>query len=216
MKNIFFILIACLLGTMVNAAPAQTGSVSRRDLMIQFYAQQRSRAEMGEKFLTAVKKGDLQTISEMESRAQDGAYLLAVDKFGNNAFHLAKDASTLQVVARSIRKLYQNEFPAKIIDLKNQSNHSGAIPAVQTILDLNPGKFFILLENSSLQESIRRVKSISKGGALDVAASALADEVVKQLQIADGFTVVDFARAHEQVEGMDKVVSFFNENVPYL
>lgn len=216
MKNILFILIACLLGTMVNAAPAQTGSVSRRNLMIKLYSQQRTRAEMGETFLEAVKKGDVQTISALESRAQDGAYLLAVDKFGNNAFHLAKDAPTLQVVARSIRNLYKKEFPAKIIDLKNQPNHSGATPAVQTVLDLKADKFFVLLENSSLQESIRRVKSLSKGGALDVAASALAGEVVKQLQIADGFTVVDFARANEQVEGMDKVISFFNENVPYL
>lgn len=216
MKNILFILIAGLLSTMIHAAPAQKGSVSRRDLMIQFYAQQRSRAAMGEKFLTAVKKGDMQTISEFESLAQDGSYLLTVDKFGNNVFHLAKDASTLQVVARSIRKLYQEESLSKIIDLKNQPNQSGATPAVQTLLDLKPEKFFILLESSALQESIQRVKSLSKGGALDVAASALADEVIKQLQIADGFTVVDFVRANEQVEGMDKVVRFFNENVPYL
>lgn len=216
MKNILFILIACLLGTMVSAASAETGSVSRRNVMIKLYSQQRRRAEMGEAFLEAVKKGDVQTIRALESRAQDGAYLLAVDKFGNNAFHLAKDAPTLQVVARSIRNLYKQEFPAKIIALKNQPNHSGATPAVQTVLDLKADKFFVLLENSALQESIRRVKSLSKGGALDVAASALAGEVVKQLQIADGFTVVDFARANEQAEGMDKVVSFFNENVPYL
>lgn len=216
MRNILFILIVCLLGAIVNAEPAQTGSVSRRDLMIKLYTQQRTRTVMGEEFLAAVKKGDVQTISELESRAQSGGYLLAVDKFGNNAFHLAKDASTLQVVARSIRKLYQEESLSKIIDLKNQPNQSGATPAVQTVLDLKPEKFFILLESSALQESIQRVKSLSKGGALDMAASALADEVINQLQIADGFTVVDFARANEQVEGMDKVVRFFNENVPYL
>lgn len=225
MKNILFILIACLMVTMVKAAPNHADStLSRRDLMIKLYTQQRTAAAMSEEFLEAVKKGDTQTIAALESRAQNGAYLLSTDKFGNNAFHLAQDSFTVQAVARSIRRLYKDEFPARINALKNQTNNSGVIPAVQSVLDRKPGKFFVLLEQSKLEQDIRRVKSLNRGGALGVAFSAVQGEVVKSLQLADGYTVVDFARDPQTQAGMDektagemqKVIAYFAENTPYL
>lgn len=215
MKNILFILIACLMVTMVKAAPTAE-MVNKRDVMVRFYSLQKRNAEMGEKFLAAVKAGDVQTLGELESLAKDPSYLMATDKFGNNAFHLAKDASTLQAVARSIRNLYKNEFPAKILTLKNQTNDSGVIPAVQAVFDLRPGKFFVLLEQTDLQQNILKVKSMSKGGALDVAVSVEQDKVVAGVQLADGFTVADFARANRSVEGMDKVLAYLAEYAPYL
>ncbi len=216
MKNILFILIACLMVTMVKAAPNADTSFSRRAFLVQFYNQQKVSAEMGESFLNAVKKGDIQAIGELETRTNNGSYLMATDKFGNNAFHLAKDASTVQAIARSIRNLYKDEFPSKILALKNQANESGAIPAVQAVFDLRPGKFFVLLDKSNLQQDILKVKSLRKGGALNVAAAVEQDKVVAGLQLVDGFTAADFARANRQVEGMDKVVAFFAEYTPYL
>lgn len=215
MKNILFILIACLLVTMVKAAPA-ADVVNKRDVMVRFYNQQKQTLEMGEKFLAAVKTGDVQTLGELEVVAKDPSYLMATDKFGNNAFHLAKDASTLQAVARSIRNLYKNEFPAKILALKNQTNDSGVIPAVQSVFDLHPGKFFILLEQTDLQQDIMKVKSLRRGGALAVVAPVEQDKVLAAVQLADGFTAADFARANRSVEGMEKVVAYFAEYAPYL
>ena len=215
MKNILFILIACLMVTMVNAAPAGD-TINKRDVMVRFYSQQKRNAEMGEKFLAAVKAGDVQTLGELESLAKDPSYLMATDKFGNNAFHLAKDATVVQAVARSIRNLYKDDFPAKILALRNQPNDSGVIPAVQAVFDLRPGKFFVLLEQTDLQQNILKVKSMSKGGALEVAASVEQEKVVAGVQLADGFTAADFARANRSVEGMDKVVAYFANNAPYL
>lgn len=216
MKNILFILIACLMVTMVKAAPNAETSFSRRAFLIQFYNQQKQTAELGEAFLASVKKGDVQSLAELEARAKDGSYLMATDKFGNNAFHLAKDAVTVQAVARSIRHLYKDNFPNKILALKNQTNESGATPAVQAVLDLRPGKFLVLLDKSDLQQDILKVKSLRKGGALTVAAEAEQAKVVAGVQLADGYTAVDFARANSQVDGMDQVLAFFAENAPYL
>lgn len=218
MKNILFILIACLMVTLVKAAPAvdNGGMINKRDLMVRFYSQQKRNIEIGEKFLSAVKKGDVKTIEEMETLAKNPAYLMARDKFGNNAFHLAKDASTLQAVARSIRNLYKDDFPAKILALKNQPNVSGVIPAVQAVFDLSPDKFFVLLEQSDLQLAILKAKSMSAGGALEVAAAVEQGKVRDGMQLADGFTAADFARANRNIEGMDKVVAYFADNTPYL
>lgn len=215
MKNILFILIACLLVTMASAAPA-TSTVDKREVMVQMYSLQKYNAEMSDKFLEAVKKGDVKAIRELETAAKNPSYLMATDKFGNNAFHLAKDAPTVQAVARSVRSLYKNEFPAKILVLKNQTNHSGVIPAVQAVFDLRPDKFFVLLERTDLQQDILKVKSLNKGGALAVAAHVGQEKVVAAVQLADGFTAASFARNNRQVKGMDKVVAYFTENAPYL
>lgn len=217
MKNILFILIACLMVTLVKAAPAaQPGQFSKRDVMVKLYAQQKHNAEMGEKFLEAVKKGDAQTISELERDANSPVYLMATDKFGNNAFHLAKDPSTIQAVARSIRNLYKKDFPGKIRDLKNQPNHSGVIPAVQAIFDFRPENFFILLKQSDFEGIILKTKSLNKGGAISAAVGVEKEKVVNYVQLAEGFTAVDFARNNQNVEGMDKVVAYFAEYTPYL
>lgn len=202
--------------TLVKAAPNTDSGKTKRAVMVEFYTQQKRQAELGEKFLEAVKNGDVEAIRTLETQAKKPSYLLATDKFGNNAFHLAKDADTVQAVARSIRNLYKDEFPAKILSLKNQTNDSGVNPAVQAVFDLRPGKFFILLEQSDLERDILEVKSISTGGALSVAAMAKQPKVVAQVQLAEGFTAAGFARANQDVKGMDKVAAYFTENAPYL
>lgn len=235
MKNILLILIACLMVTMVKAAPNMDTSMynknyqamgdavskvnsakAKRAFWVEVYSTYKHQVEMSEKFLEAVKKGDVETIGSLEAQAKNPSYLMATDKFGNNAFHLAKDIHTVQAIARSIRNLYKDEFPGKILALKNQTNDSGVIPAVQAIFDLRPAHFFVLLEQTDLKQDILKVKSISRGGALAVAADAKQDKVLAGVQLADGFTAVDFARANRQVQGMDEVVAYFAENAPYL
>lgn len=202
--------------TVVNAAPTASTVKTKRAVMVEMYAQQKRQAEMNEKFLEAVKKGDVETIGQLETQANNPSYLMATDGFGNNAFHLAKDVYTVQAVARSLRNLYKDEFSAKILTLKNQPNNSGVIPAVQAVFDLHPANFSILLDGSNLERDIAEVKSLSKGGALAVAVSAKQPKVVAQVQLAEGFTAAKFARDNQNVEGMDEVVAFFAENAPYL
>lgn len=216
MKNILFILIACLMVSMVKAAP-NTTDINRRDVLLRMYSQQKNNAEMSEKFLEAVKKGDVQAIVQLEAAAENPSYLMATDKFGNNAFHLAKDIYTINAVAHSIRSLYNaKEASDKILTLKNQSNQSGVIPAVQAVFDLRPGNFLKLIEDSELSQAMTEVQRINKGGALSLAASPIRREVVKKVQLAEGFTAASFARNNQHVKGMDKVVAYFAENAPYL
>ncbi len=234
MKNILLILIACLMVTMVKAAPNMDAAAykkhqtmgnasskmntakAKRAFWVEVYFTYKQQVEMNEKFLDAVKKGDVETIGSLEAQAKNPSYLMATDKFGNNAFHLAKDIHTVQAVARSIRNLYKDEFSGKILALKNQANASGVIPAVQAVFDLRPANFFVLLEQTDLKQDILKVKSLSRGGALAIAADAKQDKVLAGVKLADGFTAVDFARANQQVQGMDEVVAYFAENAPYL
>lgn len=204
--------------TSVQAAPnMQTGQSSKRDIMVGIYTQYKRNADMGEQFLSAVKKGDVEAISQLETAAENSSYLTAKDKFGNNAFHLAKDVYTVQAVARSIRHWYSPaDAAALILTLKNETNDSGVIPAVQAVFDLRPANFSILIKDSNLEQDMAGVKKLSKGGALTMVVATKQPNVVAQVQLAEGFTAAGFARANQNVEGMDKVVAYFAENAPYL
>ncbi len=209
MKNILFILIACLLVTVVNAAPAAEGSSSsRRAELIQLYNQK-------DLLLTAAKNGDLPRLNELGAKARGASFFLVTDKFGNNVFHLAKDAQTVQTIAYWIRQS-DNKVADTIATLRNQRNQFGETPLM---MHINYGKtdtFQLLYAGSQLEKAVRDAKSANNGGAMSVTAGIKNGIVRSYASDNSGRTVAEAARANSQVAGMEKVIAFFEKNAPYL
>lgn len=209
MKNILFILIACLLVTFVNAAPAaDSPAQSRRDELIQLYTQK-------DQFLTAAKAGDIARLNELGERARGASFFLVTDKFGNNAFHLSKDAQTIQVIAYWIRQC-DNHFTDTISTLRNQRNQFGETPLMTHINYGKTDTFQLLYTGSQLEKAVRDAKSANKGGALSVTAGIKNGIVRSYSQDNSGRSVAEAARANSHVPGMDKIIAFFAKNAPYL
>lgn len=214
MKNILFILIVCLMVTMVNAAPNGAAStLSRRDEMIQLYAP-KSASNGPEALLTAAKNGDVARINTLGEQARRADFFLATDKFGNNVFHLAKDAQTIQVIAYWIRQNDKN-FASTISQLRNQRNQFGETPLMAHINYGKADTFMLLYTGSDLEQSVRDANSVNKGGALNAAAT-IKIGIARSKATSGGRTVADAARANIQMPGMDKVVVFFEKHAPYL
>jgi len=213
MKNILFILMACWMVTPVFAAPyADTAAAGRRAEMVQRYNQK----ALGEQLLSFAKEGDVTSINALAERAKNGSYLMSVDKFGNNAFHLAKDAQTVQAVAAAVRQTYKKDFVAKIGTLRNQRNQSGETPLMAHINYGKADTFFLLYVGSDLQKAVNAVKAVNKGGALDITTEIKKGVVLSLAQDASGRTVAQAARANASADGMQRVINFLTEEAPYL
>lgn len=213
MKNILFILMACLLVTPVFSAPrADAPVMGRRAEMVQRYNQK----ALGEQLLSFAKEGDVASINALAERAKNGSYLMFVDKFGNNAFHLAKDAQTVQAIAAAVRQMYTRNFVEKIGILRNQRNQSGETPLMAHINYGKADTFFLLYVGSDLQKAVNAVKAVNKGGALDITAGIKKGVVVSLAQDASGRNVAQAARANASAEGMDRVIAFLNQEASYL
>lgn len=214
MKNILFILIACLMVTMVKAAPnAVPAAQSRRDAMIRLYSHNKS-SDLKEQLLTAVKTGDVKTLNLLGEQARNGEFFLAKDKFGNNVFHLAKDAQTIQVIAYWIRQK-DTHYASSISLLRNQRNQFDETPLMAHINYGKADTFLLLYTGSDLEKAVRDANAVNKGGALDTAA-AIKIGIARTKASSGGRTVAEAARANAQMPGMDKVVAFFDQHAPYL
>lgn len=76
------------------------------------------------------RQGDIKTLQTLTSYSQTGNFLSATDKYGNNLFHIAKNADTVQAVSSLIRHYYGAGPKAerKIKQLINTRNHHGETP----------------------------------------------------------------------------------------
>ena len=182
MKKIFSLLIVVLMTTIVQASPLQNTASARRVQMIERYLKQRV---INEDFPTtlflAARKGDAQAISSWAQQATNGAPLLRSDKFGNNLFHVAKDASTVQALAAAVRTFYKTDYAQKIAELKNQRNKMGETPLMMHISYGRTDTFYLFYSGSLLELAIENVQSVDKGGSLSNVAEIRKDEVYHRI-----------------------------------
>lgn len=225
MKNILFILIACLMVSMVNAAPTRDARQERRQQLVHEYLTRalsssdlNKENEFGDTpVFTAAQNGDVTAILKYGKQAATGTFLLHIGKNGNNVFHVARNAQTFQALARELRHFYPNDYKIKIRQMMNQRNQLGEIP-VQT--QINYGRadtFRIAFPYTEIYEKIMAVKSkLDKGGIVAEVAQTEAAVVIELSKDGSGRTIAQAARDNAAAPGMDRVISFFHENASYL
>ncbi len=74
------------------------------------------------------RQGDVKTLQSLTQYPTDGKFLLATDTYGNNLFHAAKNADTVQAVASLIRHYYGAKASHKIAEMVDARNKLGETP----------------------------------------------------------------------------------------
>jgi len=204
MKSIFSILLVCVVALSAAAAPASP-TASRRDAMIKRYT---FKISSGDDLLKAAEKGYIYAINSVT----DVSLLQATDKFGNNVFHLAKDAVTLQALAAVARRLDEN-YLTRLNSLRNQRNYMGETPLMYHVNMGKQGTWKSLYSGTRLQEAMLAANAVSdRGGALVKTADVRKGLVRQEASDDSGRTVAQAALANN----MSDVVAFFQTNAPYL
>lgn len=78
--------------------------------------------------LKLARQGDVKTLQSLAEYPATGKFLLATDKYGNNLFHVAKNANTVQVLSSLIRQYYGAKATRQIEQLANTPNKLGETP----------------------------------------------------------------------------------------
>ncbi|MCQ2410607.1 MAG: hypothetical protein MJ053_03720 [Elusimicrobiaceae bacterium] len=206
MKSIFSILLVCVVALSAAAAPASDAvGTSRRDALIKRYT---FKISSEDDLLKAAEKGYIYAINSVT----DVSLLQATDKFGNNVFHLAKDAVTLQALAAVARRLDEN-YLTRLNSLRNQRNYMGETPLLYHVNMGKQGTWKSLYSGTRLQENILAANAVSdRGGALVKTADVRKSLVRQEASDDSGRTVAQAALANN----MSDVVTFFQTNAPYL
>ena len=74
------------------------------------------------------RQGDVKTLQSLTQYPADGKFLLVTDNYGNNLFHVAKNADTVQAVASLIRRYYGAKAARKIEQLADARNQLDETP----------------------------------------------------------------------------------------
>ena len=98
------------------------------------------------------RQGDVKTLQTLPSYAQTGNFLSATDKYGNNLFHVAKNADTVQAVALLVRRYYGPQTTRKIKQLANARNKLNETPLHAQINAAHTDTFRLIYNYTSLKE----------------------------------------------------------------
>ncbi len=97
------------------------------------------------------RQGDVRGILQAKS-ADGGQFLIATDSYGNNVFHAAKNADTVQVIASLIRQFYGAQAPRQIAALVDARNIQGETPLLAQINAGHADTFSPLYAHSTLKK----------------------------------------------------------------
>ena len=213
MKKLSIFLMVCILAVGVYAAPLQT-TTQRQSFRARLQAKLPIKPITSEKdFLEAIQQKDAFSISFMT----DKTFLLATDAYGNNCFHLAKDAATINALAAAIRRLEGDKAASIIKLLRNQRNKTGETPFMYHINSGRASTFRLLFKGSDLDLAIEKIKpNLNVSGALTLAVSVEQTRIREESRDKSGRTLMQAAQANKGVPGMDKVIQYLEEQAPYL
>lgn len=221
MKKFLSLVLVALIVSAVQAAPSfGTAPTSvRRHEMVQRYM---SKDMLEARFWEAVDKGQTAFIDQIE----DATFLTKKDKFGNNCFHRAKNAATVQALSAAIRRLYKEQAPAVLHDLINHKNESmGETPAqmhinygkADTFRLLFAGEHATVQARSDLAVAIMKVRpTMNLTGPIAISANLQKAQIRTMSQDKSGRTIAQAALANADKPGMDSVIRYFQTNAPYL
>lgn len=214
MKKILSIFTVGLMMGCTSFVFAEEVNISSRraDLVAHYLKKSPARELAVEDFLKMVQEGDVASISLI----QNISLFSAKDKFGNNCFHLAKNADTLQALARVIRQLSPAKMKDIFTQLRNERNEMGETPLMAHISYGKSDTFFLLYKGSELDTQIKQVLAVDKGGALAQTAQIRKGVVLALSKDAAGRTVAQTALVNADKPGMSRVINFFKTNASYL
>ncbi len=216
MKKILWVLLLVMcVGSLYAANNSATG---RRAQMLLRYAPKTvtvAKTAATEEFLKAVRQGNTEYILQVK----DKSLLFAQDKFENNIFHLAPNASTVQALAGLVRDLMgEDEFLPTLNSLRNQRNQFGETPLIRHINFGISDTFDLLFKGSELASDIHTVRLVDKGEALNNTAWVFKGTAIAHSKDKSGRTVAQAALANCQAGNADmcKIKDEFQTRAPYL
>ena len=80
------------------------------------------------RIIKLARQGDVKTLLNLANYPLSGQFLLATDVYGNNLFHVAKNADTIHAVSSLLRHFYGAKALQKITQLANAANQLGERP----------------------------------------------------------------------------------------
>ena len=216
MKKILWVL---LLGMCVGAVYATEAPESgRRGQMLLRYAPKNVQAEKTsatDEFLKAVRQGNLEYLLKVT----DKNLLTAHDKFGNNIFHLAPNASTVQTLAGLVRELVGEDGMLSVLSqLRNERNQFGETPLLRHVNIGIADTFELLYKGSQLASDVRQARLVNKGDALIPTAMVFQGTAIAHSKDNSGRTVAQAALTHCQTGNapLCRVAETFQTEAPYL
>ncbi len=165
----------------------------------------------------AAQKGDVRGILWMQKAAPNGEYLLHTGKDGNNVLHIARDMETFEVVLRSIRHFYPQDFKAKVAALLEQKNDLKETP-LRAQLNYGKGDIFIkYFPQTRLFKQMSRVQAkLSQGGLVAEVAQDEKEAVLEKSKDLSGVTLPQAMRRMARRPGMQSAARLFQERFPSL
>ncbi len=233
MKNIIFILIACLAVTFVSAQETpfpQMDVNSKRAQMVRRYvtasvaSRKLSNSELTQeneygntRLFQAALEGDVSSLLKLSSLAGSGDFLLQKGKNGNNVFHVARNVETVQAVASLVRHFYDKKSGEVIRRLMNEKNDLGETPALMQLGYARAEVFLVLFKYTDQYDQMLDLKGrLAAGGLVADLAEGEKQDFIKSVTDASGRTMAQVALDNSSLPGMDRVIRFFEENAPYL
>lgn len=165
----------------------------------------------------AAKKGNVSAVRELERVADNGTYLFKKGKNGNNVLHAARNLATFEALLASIRYFYPSDYKERTYALLEDRNAADETPLF-THLSYGHGDIFAkYFRFTNLYERILDAKAdLDRGGLAAEMAQYKMNRVLREAQNAAGVSLLQMAKANASQPQMEEVISFLQQEAPYL
>ena len=145
------------------------------------------------------RQGNTKLLTQLAQNAGNGDFLNAKDKYGNNLFHVAKNADTVQVVASLVRRFYGANTTQQITRMVDQRNLLSETPLLAQINAGHADTFRPLYSLSTLKttnDMFKNQLSRLKGSGPSLVAEhkAMYCQKIRDLASANGRTLLQAAQ----------------------
>ncbi len=145
------------------------------------------------------RQGNTKLLAQLAQNEVNGDFLNAKDKYGNNLFHVAKNADTVQVAASLVRKFYGAKTTQQITLMVDQRNLLGETPLLAQVNAGHVDTFRSLYSLSTLKatnDMFKNQLSRLKGSDPSFIAEqkAIYCHKIQQLASANGRTLLQAAQ----------------------
>lgn len=145
------------------------------------------------------RQGNTKLLTQLAQNAGNGDFLNAKDKYGNNLFHVAKNADTVQVVASLVRRFYGANTTQQITRMVDQRNLLSETPLLAQINAGHADTFRPLYRHSTLKvknDAFKNQLSRLNGSDPSIIADhkAIYCREIRQLASANGQTLLQAAK----------------------
>lgn len=144
------------------------------------------------------RQGDVGTLRQLAQKAPNGNFLNALDKYGNNLFHVAKDVTTVQAIASLMRQFYGDKVSEQISAMVNQRNTLHETPLHTQINAGHADVFRTLYRYSLLRQKRKQARhqlTRLQGSELYAQHKEIYCDDIRRESSAKGYTLLQAAQA---------------------